>query len=194
MKKKKRKDMPKLEALETEVARLDYRERFISALRTTVYTLITVVAFALLTATLFLPVLQVYGTSMEPNIKEDTMVICSKTGQPKRGDVLAFYYNNKILIRRVIGLPGDVISIDNSGNVNVNHELLQEDYVTEHTLGTCDLQFPYTVPDGEYFVMGDNRGEVVDSRVSTVGCILQEEFIGVVRFKFWPLNEIGFVK
>lgn len=190
----KKLSFPELSALKDEVDRLDYRARFRDALRTTVYTLITVVAFALLIATLFLPVLSVYGSAMEPSVAKDSMVICTKTGHPKYGDVLAFYYNNKILVRRVIGIPGDTITIDDNGFVIRNGEVLEEEYVTQHALGLCDREFPYEVPAGEYFVLADNRTEGIDSRVSMVGCVLEEEFIGVVKFAFWPLDQVGFVK
>lgn len=187
-------EMPSVEIVEKEVQRLDYRARFWDALRTTLYTFITVVAFALLIATLFLPVLQVYGNYMDPTVPEDTFVLCTKTGHPTRGSVLAFYYNNKILVRRVIGLPGDVIDMDDQGYVSVNQEPLEEDYVTMHALGASNRQYPYVVPEGEYFVMADNRAEGIDSRVDVVGCVMEEEFIGVVRLKVWPLDEIGIVR
>lgn len=182
-------------ALEQELGRVKYNQEFGYAVRTTIYALITVVAFALLFATLFFPVLQIYGTSMSPAVTENSFVLAVKTGNPKQGDILAFYYNNKIIIRRVIGGPGDKIEIDDAGTVKVNGQVLDESsYVMEKSIGNCNLEFPYTVPEGQYFVMSDHRTNVIDSRNSVMGCASEEEFIGVVKFTIWPLKNIGFVK
>lgn len=170
-----------------------YKKDYHGAIRSTLYTLITVSAIALLIATLLLPVIRIYGPSMEPTISDDSIILCRKSGLPERGDILSFYYNNKILVRRVIGLPGDEISVDANGTVTVNGELLREEYV--HNKGTLKsgIIYPYTVPEGRYFVMADNRVDTLDSRSDLFGCIQEEDFIGQVIFCVWPMDELGLV-
>ena len=160
-------------------------------IRSTVYSLITVAAVAVLVATLWLPVLQIYGHSMAPTLIEGEIVVTVKNSDFKPGDVVAFYYNNKILVKHVIGTPGDWIEIDEEGRVRVNQILLEEPYVQEYALGECDIEMPYQVPDGRIFVMGDNRATSVDSRSTTVGCISEEEIVGKIVFVVWPMEEFG---
>ena len=157
------------------------------------YTLITVAAAAVLVATLLLPVLRIYGTSMTPTLDNGQIVVSVKTGELEPGDVVAFYYNNKILIKRVICGSGDWVDIQQDGTVLVNGQVLDEPYLTEKALGTCDIELPYQVPDGRVFVMGDHRETSVDSRSTSVGCVAQEQIVGRIFFRVWPLNEFGFV-
>ena len=185
---------PTLPQLEKELAREKYRRRYGSVLRSTVYTLITVAAVAVLVATLWLPVLQIYGSSMTPTLHEGEIVISLKDGHFKSGDVVAFYYNNKILVKRVIAGPAQWVDITADGRVSVDGKLLEEPYVKEPALGDCDLDLPYQVPDGKYFVMGDHRATSVDSRSTTVGCVAEEQIVGRIKFRIWPLNAIGRVQ
>ncbi len=183
--------LPTSQEVQGELKRERNRMRYKKILKSTVYALIIVAAISVLVATLVLPVLQISGTSMDPTLKNGEIVVLVKTKKLDRGDVCGFYYSNKILIKRVIGLPGDVVVIDNDGNVYVNGEMLIEPYVTEKLLGDCDLEFPYTVPEMTYFVLGDQRSSSVDSRSSVVGCINQEDIIGKVFFRVWPLSDFG---
>lgn len=184
---------PTAEQLEAEVARVNYWRRYHSVLRSTIYTLITVAACSVLVATLLLPVLQIYGNSMTPTISEGQIVVSVKGSEFEQGDIIAFYYNNKILVKRLIAGPGEWVDIDADGNVYVNGELLDEPYLTEKALGECDIELPYQVGDDRYFVMGDHRSTSVDSRSTAVGCVSEEQIVGKIVFSVWPLTQFGFV-
>lgn len=186
-----KKEIPTLNQLETELHRVRHKREYERTLRGTIYILIVVAAIAFLIATLFLPVLRVYGTSMEPTLKNKEIVIALKGSDFKKGDIVAFYYNNKILLKRVIGVAGDQIVIEKDGTVYVNGEKLEEPYISTKSLGECDLTFPYQVPDNRIFVMGDHRDVSIDSRSSTIGCIADESIVGKVAIRIWPLNELG---
>lgn len=191
---KKRKtelEIPEIDELETELKRVRYRRQYFSALRSTVYTLITVAAVAVLVATLWFPVLQIYGTSMAPTLTNGNIVVSVKGNDFQPGDVIAFYYNNKILVKRVIAVPGDWVDIDEKGTVYVNNQELQEPYLEEKALGDCNIQLPYQVPENRIFVMGDHRSVSVDSRNTAVGCVAEEQIVGKIIFCIWPLNEFG---
>ena len=191
---KKRKtelEIPEIDELETELKRVRYRRQYFSALRSTVYTLITVAAVAVLVATLWLPVLQIYGTSMAPTLANGNIVVSVKGNDFQPGDVIALYYNNKILVKRVIAGPGDWVDIDEKGTVYVNNQELQEPYLEEKALGDCNIQLPYQVPENRIFVMGDHRSVSVDSRNTAVGCVAEEQIVGKIIFCIWPLNEFG---
>lgn len=192
--KEKGKPMPTVDELEMELSRVQYRNRYGKILRNTVFTLITVAATAVLVAVLFLPVLQIYGHSMAPGLEEGDIVAALKGAEFQTGDVVAFYYNNKILVKRVIAGPGDWVDIDAEGNVSVNGKALDEPYLSEKSLGECDINLPCQVPENRWFLMGDHRSVSVDSRSSAVGCVSGEEIVGRLVFRAWPLEKIGFIK
>lgn len=195
MRKRKRNiEVPELEQIETELNRMKYKSRYRSVLRSTVYTLIVVAAVAILVATLWLPFLRIYGTSMTPTLTDGELICCMKTSDFEPGDIIAFYYNNKILVKRVIGQPGDWIDIKEDGTVYINQVELDEPYLVEKAFGECDLELPYQVPEGRVFVLGDHRSTSADSRSSAVGCVAQEQIVGKILVRLWPLNRIGTVK
>lgn len=178
-------------AVGAELKRETYRRRYSSVLRSTVYTLITVAAAAVLVATLILPVLRIYGTSMRPTMTDGDIVISVKGADFERGDVIAFWFNNKILVKRVIAQSGEWVDIDADGNVSINGKLLNESYLMEKALGECDITLPYQVPDGRIFVLGDHRATSSDSRSSAVGCVAEEQIVGRLVFRVWPLVSFG---
>ena len=181
--------VPGTDLLQKELKRELYKRRFRRILRSSFNALIVVAAVAALVATLLLPVLQIAGTSMEPSLKDGDIVVLAKTDRLENGDLCAFYYSNKILIKRIIGIPGDYIWINNEGTVYVNNQELDEPYVTEKALGECDMEFPYQVPENYYFMMGDHRETSIDSRSSVIGCIPDDQIIGKILFRLWPLSE-----
>lgn len=183
--------LPTPEQLEEEIARTKYRKRYRRVLRSTIYTLITVAAIAVLVATIFLPVLQVYGSSMTPTLADGDIVLTLKTSDFETGDVIAFYYNNKILIKRVIASAGDWVDITPEGDVYVNGELLDEPYLDEKAFGDCDIELPYQVPESRVFVIGDHRSISVDSRNTAVGCVSEEQIVGKLIFRVWPMETFG---
>lgn len=192
---RKRKELysfPTQTQLEVELKRFRRREAYNKALRGTVYVLTIVAAVAVLIATLVLPVLQIEGTSMEPTLTNGDIVLLTKTTRFNRGDLCGFTWNNKLLIKRVIALPGDWIEIDNDGVIYLNGEKLEEPYVQELALGECDLDFPFQVPQEQYFVVGDMRVSSVDSRNTLIGCIPKDQIVGKVFFRVWPFKSIRF--
>jgi signal peptidase I len=189
---KERKDLPTTAQLAAEMKRLRYGERFRRSVRNTVGSLIVAAAAAVLISTMLLPVLRVTGASMTPTLQNDQVLLCNKLAQPERGDIIAFYYNNKVLIKRVVGLPGDVVDITEDGTVCLNGETLAEPYVSEPAVGECDISLPYQVPENRFFVMGDHRAVSIDSRSTSVGCIAEENIIGTIFFRILPLRERGF--
>lgn len=191
MKGKKRFKIPPVEAIAAELKRERYRNRYVSALKSTIYTLITVAAIAVLIATLWLPVLQVSGNSMAPTLKENSIVLSIKGSAFEQGDLISFYYNNKILVKRVIAGPSDWVNIDADGTVFVNGTALQEPYLSEKALGECDIEMPYQVPPERYFVMGDHRATSVDSRKSQIGCVAEEQIVGKIVYCVWPFDQFG---
>ena len=194
MRKGKRLEMPSNEQLEAELKRVKYKSRYRSALRSTIYTLIVVAAVAILVATLWLPVLQIYGSSMTPTLQDGEIIFSVKTSEYEPGDIAAFYYNNKILVKRVIAGPGDWVNIDEDGTVYINEVRLDEPYLVEKALGECDISLPFQVPEGRWFVMGDHRSTSVDSRSTAVGCVSEEQIVGKIVFRVWPLNRLGRVE
>ena len=186
-----KKEVPGLEMLRAELKREKYRRRYGKMLKNTVYTLVVVAAFAVLVATLWMPVLQIYGSSMAPTLNEGQIVICVKDSEFERGDLAAFYMGNKLLIKRVIAGPADIVNIEQDGTVFVNAAQLDEPYVSEKAFGECDIELPYQVPDSRYFLMGDHRATSVDSRSSVVGCVSEEQIVGRIAFCLWPISDFG---
>lgn len=179
------KTMPSVEQVEAELKNINYRKKFRSTLLSTVSILIVVAAVAVLVSTLFFPVVQVAGSSMEPTLKEGDILVLIKSDKVTYGEMCCVSWQNKSLLKRVIGLSGDLIDMDADGNVFVNGELLDEPYVEEKELGKCEIEFPYKVPENKVFILGDQRESSVDSRSSAIGCIGQDQIIGRVLFKVW---------
>ena len=194
MKNKKIVCPPTTEQLEGELKRVRYKSRYRSVLRSTIYSLITVAAIAVLITTLWFPVLRVYGNSMTPTLQNGEIIFTVKMSEFEQGDIISFYYNNKILIKRVIARSGEWVNMDADGNVYVNETLLDEPYLDEKAFGDCNIELPYQVPEGRVFVMGDQRSTSVDSRNSAVGCVAQEQIVGKILFRVWPLEKFGWVK
>ena len=184
--------LPTMNQIETERKRYRRQKAYNKALRGTVYVLTIVAAVAVLVATLILPVLQIEGTSMEPTLSNGDIVLLTKTTRFERGDLCGFTWNNKLLIKRVIGLPGDWIEIDTDGTIYLNGEKLEEPYVEHKALGECDLEFPFQVPQEQYFVIGDMRESSIDSRNTVIGCIPKDQIVGKVFFRVWPFKSIQF--
>lgn len=194
MSEEKRIELPELEALEAELERTRYKRRYGSVLRSTVFSLVVVAAVAVLIAVLLLPVLQISGTSMTDSLQDEDIVVALNSSGYETGDIIAFYFNNNILVKRVIAAAGDWVDIDEEGNVYVNEELLEEPYVTDKALGDCNITLPYQVPDGRCFVMGDHRATSIDSRNTAVGCVSNDMVIGKILIRVWPLDGFGIVK
>ncbi len=182
------------EQIEQELYREKFRAKYLKTLRSTVYALVFVAAASVLIATLVLPILQIYGNSMDPTLKEGEIVICVKKQSYTYGEICSFYFNNKILVKRIVACPFDYVDIDEEGNVFVNGALIDEPYVDKKSLGNCDITFPYLVPEGTYFVLGDNREASLDSRSSEIGCIEKDEFVGKLILAVWPLSSMKTIK
>ena len=185
--------IPTAKQIEAEILREKYNRKYKQVLRSTVYSLIVVAAVAVLIATLAFPVLQISGSSMEPTLNDEEIVVLLKTTNMKKGELCCFSYQNKLLIKRVIGLPGDKINIDENGNVYINDEPLNEPYVTDKALGECDITFPCYVTDNHYFVLGDHRSTSIDSRSSVIGLVSEEYIVGKIFFRIWPFDSLSFV-
>ena len=193
MKRKQRKsvELPSLEQIENERKRLRYRSRYGRTLKSTIAILMVVAAAAVLVATLWMPVLRIYGSSMVPTLSDGQIVVSVKTTDFRPGDIAAFYHGNKLLIKRYIAGPSDWVNIDNDGNVFINGVELDEPYLTEKAFGETNIDLPYQVPDKRYFLMGDNRDVSIDSRNTAVGCVAADQIVGKVVFRIWPLREFG---
>jgi len=187
-------ELPSSLQLSNELTRERYRRSYAMVLRSTIYTMITVAAIAILVAVLFLPVLRIYGSSMNPTLNEGDIVVSVKGSQFKTGEIIAFYYNNKILVKRVIANTGDWVDIDEDGYVYVNGEKLDEPYLQDRAFGETDIKLPYQVPDKRIFVMGDNRSVSVDSRNTSVGCVAEEQIVGKIVYCVWPFSNFGAIQ
>lgn len=183
--------VPELDSLKAELARVEYRSHYRSVLRSTTYILIVVAAVAVLIATVWLPILQIYGTSMTPTLKEKDVVVALKSADFEQGDLVAFYIGNKILVKRCIAGPGQWVNIDQDGNVYVDGVMLTEPYIAEKSFGECNITLPYQVPENRWFCLGDHRVSSIDSRHNTVGCIADEQIVGKILFRVWPLKDFG---
>ena len=186
--------LPNTAELEEAVKRDRYYHRFRNMVTSTFLTLVVVAAAAVLVAVLFLPVLRIYGKSMRGTLDNGDIVVSVKSSNMKTGDVVAFYYNNNILVKRVIAGPGDWVDIDKDGNVFVNHEKLEEPYLDDKAYGETNIELPYQVPDGRIFVMGDNRSVSIDSRNTSIGCVSEEQIVGKIVYRVWPFSQIGRVR
>jgi len=180
--------------IEQQLKKEKFKSRYVKVLMSTIYTLIIVSSVAALIATLIMPVLQISGTSMAPTLHEGEIVVALKTKNVDNGNIIAFYHGNKILVKRVIAKSGNWVKITEEGNVYVNEKLLEEPYLKEKNLGQVDIEFPYQVPEGSYFVLGDDRETSIDSRNSTIGCVNEEDIIGKIVFKAWPIKKSGLIK
>lgn len=185
----KPKNLPSVEQLKKELREVRHKKQYGRVLRSTVYVLLISAACAVLVATIFFPILQIYGSSMEPTLSENEIVIALKTTEFEQGELVAFYVGNKILVKRFIAGPGQWIDIDEEGNVYVDGELLDEPYIKEKALGSCNIELPYQVPENKYFVLGDHRETSVDSRNTAVGCIDDDDIVGRLIFRVWPLKK-----
>lgn len=187
-------DYPSVEQLTAELKRVKYRSRYRAVLRSTLYMLIVVAAVAVLVATIWMPVLQIYGASMTPTLNEGDIVVSVKGSDFEPGDLVAFYLGNKILVKRCIAGPGQWVNIDEDGNVSVDGKLLEEPYLTEKSLGGSNIELPYQVPDNRYFCMGDHRSTSVDSRHTEIGCVSEEQIVGKIVFRVFPFGGFGKLK
>ena len=187
-------DFPSAEVVEQELNRERYVRRYRRTLKSTIFALITAAAAAVLVATLWLPVLQIFGSSMTPTLEAGEIVVSVKDSDLEPGDIVAFYYGNKVLIKRYSAGPGTWVDIKEDGTVLLDGEVLEEPYLSAKSFGICDLELPYQVPDGTHFLMGDQRDTSVDSRHSSVGCITNDQIVGKIVYRVWPFEVFGFVK
>ena len=186
-------ELPTSSEVEKELMREQYKRRYKRTLKSSVFALVTAAAAAVLVATLWLPVLQIFGSSMTPTLQEGQIVISVKAKDLKPGDIVAFYYGNKVLVKRYIAGPGTWVDIQEDGTILLNGEVLEEPYITEKDFGICDLERPYQVPEESYFLVGDHRETSVDSRHSSVGCISMEQIVGKIVYRVWPMDVFGTV-
>lgn len=185
---------PSSAEVEKELKREHYKHRYRRTLKSTIFALITAAAAAVLVATLWLPVLQIFGSSMNPTLSEGEIVVSIKSSSMERGDIVAFYYGNKVLIKRYIAGPGAWVDMKEDGTILVDGMVLDEPYIEEKAYGISDLEYPYQVPDQSYFLVGDQRDTSVDSRHSSVGCILEENIVGKIVYRVWPFERFGTVE
>lgn len=186
--------LPSTHELRGELERETHKGNVRGSVRSTVFMLVVVAAAAVLTAVLLLPILRIYGNSMQTTLDTGDVVLSIKSSHLNKGDIVAFYYNNNVLVKRVIAQEGDVVDIDQDGNVSVNGEQLEEDYLSSKALGETNVDLPYEVPEGKVFVMGDNRAVSIDSRNTAIGCVSSEQIVGKIVFRIWPFSRFGQVR
>ena len=189
----KKVEVPSIELLEAELKRERYKSTYSRVLKSTIFSLLVVAAAAVIIAVLLMPVLQISGSSMTDTLQDGDIIVAMNGSRYGRGDVIAFYYNNNILIKRVVALAGDWVDIDEDGTVSVNGEVLEEPYVSDKALGDCNITLPYQVPDGKCFLMGDHRATSIDSRNTAVGCIGNDMVVGRLLLRVWPIREFGLI-
>lgn len=187
-------ETPTLEQIEAELRKENHKHSYGRVIRSTIYALLVVAAAAVIVAVMFLPVLQISGSSMSETLWDGDIVVALSSSKYKTGEVIAFYYNNTILVKRVIAVSGDWVDIDGEGNVSVNNVRLEEPYVSDKSKDSCDIKLPYQVPEGRIFVMGDHRATSLDSRTSAIGCISEENLVGKILFRVWPISELGLIE
>lgn len=192
--KKKNTEQPTVNDIKSEIKRVRYKESYFKTFKGTIYALVAVAALSILASTLAFPVLQIYGSSMSPTLTDGEIIVTLKGADFEKGDIVAFYYNNKVLVKRVIATSGEWVDIDSEGNVSINGTPVEEPYLQEKGLGDCDIKLPYQVPEGRIFVMGDHRNVSVDSRNTAVGCISEEVIVGKLIFRVWPVEAVGQIK
>lgn len=183
-----------VEELQEELNRENRKIRYSNTMRNTIAVLIVVAAIAILVATLWMPVLRIYGTSMTPTLTEGDLVLSFKSSEMKTGDIIAFYYENKLLVKRYIAGPGDWVDITQDGTVYVNGATINEPYIKEKAYGDVTIEFPYQVPEGRYFVLGDHRATSADSRLAIIGCVSEEQIVGKIVYRVLPLKNFGSVE
>ena len=183
--------LPSTEQIKEAYEKVSYRQRLIRSVASTTNILIVVAAVTVLIAVLLLPILRIYGQSMNSTLSSGELVVSIKGASFKTGDIVAFYYNNNILVKRVIANSGDWVDIDLEGNVYVNQKKIDEPYLDEKAFGEPTIDFPYQVPDERVFVLGDNRAVSIDSRHTSIGCVTSEQIVGKIVFRVWPLSKLG---
>ena len=186
-------ELPDTDVLTEAVKRDRYIHRFRATVRSTFLSLVVVAAAAVLVAVLLLPILKIYGRSMSATLDSGDIVVSIKGTEKQTGDIVAFYYNNNILVKRVIANSGDWVDLDEDGTVYVNNVKVDEPYLDEKAYGETNIELPYQVPEGKTFVMGDNRAVSIDSRNTSIGCISEEQIVGKIVFRVWPLHRFGAV-
>ena len=191
-KRKNQQAFPALDAIQHEMRRVKSQSKYHQALKSTLGTIVVVAALAVLVASIFLPVLRVTGTSMQPSFTPGDILVAYKTREYVPGDVCSFYYNNKLIIKRIIALGGDMVEMDDDGRVYVNGMMLEEPYIRTYSLGLCDIEFPFQVPTGQLFVLGDYRDSSVDSRSQAFGCVSEEEMVGKIVLRVWPAQSFTY--
>lgn len=191
MEEEKKLELPEISQLENELKYERYKKKYLRTLLNSLGIIIVAASIAVLISTLWMPVYEIYGNSMEPTLKDGQIVLTFKGSSFEKGDIVALYYGNKLLVKRVIASPGQWVDIKQDGTVYIDNQKIEEPYLDEKALGNCDISFPYQVPDGKYFFLGDHRATSQDSRSSQVGCASDDQIVGKVSFSIWPLSEFG---